>query len=202
MRCLVYQYASDRQHNVQMGITAFLWRQPETESSLARGPGQLFRAYIDRPEGRHRELLRWGFEPGWLPGGHLQQLGMAPWPWVSAEKALASRVFAHPVRYQRCLVPADAVFVGSPNGGWLQPSTGSMFLAGVWDQGTFAVLTAATGGAFARKVGPRMPVGIRAEDHDSWLSREEIRAEEVLAMVHRRREDWVEAAERPVGQEG
>lgn len=198
MRCCLYQFASDRAHNVAMGITAFLWRQPETESALAQGPGGWFRGYVARPEGRHRALLRWGFEPGWVPSAVLREQGLGFWPWVAIEQAPASRVFAQPVRYQRCLIPADGLFVGHPQGAWLQPATGSMFLGGVWEGETFAVLTTPTPTRWQARIGPRMPMAVAPEDYDRWLAREVTAEAEVLGMVARRREDWVPGVVRPM----
>ena len=51
-----------------------------------------------------------------------------------ADRYPASRIFAQPLRHQRCLVPADVLFVGNPHGLWLRPATGVLFLGGVGDQ--------------------------------------------------------------------
>lgn len=191
MRCLIYQLASDRLHNVQMGIDAFLWRLPETETALARGPGEPFRGYVEISGQRERKLLYWGFEPGWVGEGGLQRLGKGPWPWVAAEKAPASRIFAQPLRYQRCLVPADVLFVGNPHGLWLRPATGVLFLGGVWDQASFAVLTVATPDRLAGRIGPRMPLAIDPNDYDAWLSERVTHIEDVRRMITAGRADWI-----------
>lgn len=203
MRCLLYQSASDRLHNVQMGITAFLWRLPETESATARGPGAPFRAYVDSPTGRERRALRWGFEPAWVGPDGLRRIGAKPWPWISFERTPSSRVFAQPLRYQRCLVPADVLYVGEPQGVWLQaPAPGLLYLAGVWDQGTFAILTTDTPPEWQLRVGARMPVAIAPERYDDWLSLRITSARKVTTMVAARRTDWVLATCRPPVEAG
>jgi putative SOS response-associated peptidase YedK len=171
MRCLIYQLPSDRLHNVAMGITAFLWRDKDTESGAARGPGVPFRTYVQGPEGRQRAVLTWGFRPAWVGEDGLRQLGARPWPWVSVERAPASRIFAQPLRYQRCLVPADVIFVGDPAGAWLQPAdNGTRFLGGVWDKGTFGLLTVKAPPGLAALVGSRLPLAILPDDFDRWTS--------------------------------
>lgn len=198
MRCLIYQTASDRLHNVQMGISAFLWRQPETESALARGPGAIFRVYLDGPDGRQRQALRWGFEPAWVGREGLQRLGMHPWPWVSIDRAPVSRVFAHPLRYQRCLVPADVALVGEGRGCWLQaPANDPVFLAGVWDEGTFALLTVASMPEWQARIGMRMPVAIQQADYDRWLKQALTCVHDVAEIVAARRTDWTLAPSPP-----
>lgn len=199
MKGLIYQFASDRLHNVQMGIDAFLWRQPETESDLARGPGAEFRAYAAGDQERRRLVLRWGFVPSWLGSASLAGLGHSPWPWVAAERAPASRVFAHALRYQRCLVPADALCVGPGQGAWLRAAgPRTLFLGAVWDGETFALLTAPAPAALLPLVGSRMPFAIRPEDYPCWLSTQVTSAAAVAEMVAVRRSDWERAAPQAV----
>lgn len=198
MRCLIYQTANDRLHNVSVGISAFLWRQPETESSLAQGPGGTLRAYVDGKAERCRSALRWGFEPAWVGHEGLRLLGKGPWPWVSIERAPASRVFAHPLRYQRCLVPADTLYVAEDRGAWLSgPMQVPMFLAGVWDQGTFALLTAEAPPEWRDTVGPRMPVALPEDQFERWLAPRVTCLQDVQEMIDARRADWTLAAATP-----
>lgn len=196
MRTLVFQLPHDRAHNVQMGITAFLWRLPEVESGLAIGPGGFLRAYIVGGEGRQRVALRWGFEPAWLTAGRLQAAGHAPWPWVAVERAAASRVFAHPLRYQRCLVPVDAAFV---NGTWLgAEGSDTLFVGGLWDHGTVALLTTVSVPSWAARLGPRMPLVIAPCHYESWLDQDLTALSQLLPILQAPRADFVPVAARPV----
>lgn len=198
MRCLIYQTANDRLHNVSVGISAFLWRQPETESSLAQGPGGMLRAYVDDMEERRRVVLRWGFAPAWIGAAGLQLLGNQPWPWVSMERAPSSRVFAHPLRYSRCLIPADTLYVAGTRGAWLTgPKQVPMFLAGVWDQGTFALLTAEAALELHDRVGPRMPIALPSKHFSRWLSPETNRLQNLLDIFAEKRTDWTPAHAKP-----
>lgn len=192
MRCLIYQTANDRLHNVSVGISALLWRQPETETGLAHGPGGMFRAYVDDAMERRKVLLRWGFEPAWVGHDGLQLLGKGPWPWVSVDRAPASRIFAHPIRYQRCLIPADALYVADVRGGWLSgPRQSSMFLAGLWDQGTFALLTVDAPSHLRTAVATRMPMALPPELFECWLSPMVTRLEALEEVIASRRTDWI-----------
>lgn len=196
---LLYQFPSDRLHNVQMGIDAFLWRQPETESALARGPGAEFRVYAAGDEGPRRLVLRWGFVPSWVGPEALAGLGHAPWPWVAVEKAPSSRIFAHALRYQRCLVPADALCVSLARGVWLRAAgPQAMFLAALWDGETFALLTAPGPATLEPGEGLRMPLAVQVQDYPRWLSRQVTSAAAVAAMVAARRTDWERAAAQTV----
>lgn len=198
MRSLIYQTANDRLHNVSVGISAFLWRQPETETGLAHGPGGMFRAYVDDEGQRRRVVLRWGFAPAWIGSDGLRLLGMGPWPWVAIERAPSSRVFAHPLRYQRCLIPADALYVADVKGVWLRGAEqSSVFLAGLWDQGTFALLTTETPSELRDAVGPRMPAALPTEHFDRWLSPRATGLEEVQQIIAARRADWTLAVAKP-----
>lgn len=202
MRCLIYQLPSDRLHNVAMGITAFLWRDRDTESGAARGPGSRFRTYVEGPDGRRRAVLAWGFRPAWIGEGGLLQLGARPWPWVSVERAPASRIFAQPLRYQRCLVPADVIFVGDPAGAWLQPADGRpAFLGGVWDGETFGLLTVKASPELAPIVGGRLPLTIHPDDFDPWTSAALTQVAALQTIIGRTWASWVPALWAPAHQE-
>lgn len=198
MRCLIYQTANDRLHNASVGISAFLWRQPETETSLAQGPGGMLRVYVEGEVDRCRLALRWGFEPAWVGPEGLRLLGKGPWPWVSVERAPVSRIFAHPLRYQRCLIPADALYVAEDRGTWLNgPEQAPMFLAGVWDQGTVALLTAETLPEWRTMTAPRMPVALPPEHFDRWLAPTVTHLQDVQEIVAAQRADWTLAKNKP-----
>ncbi len=198
MNIQIAQLLNERIYNVQMGITAFLWRT-EASGAVGVGPQSLLRLYFDGPAERERAVKRWGFVPSWVGREGLSHLGLEPWPWVSAERAACSRVFAHPMRYQRCLVPADRIFVGDGDGQWLGAADEKpLYVAGVWDKDSFAILTAESPAPLILQVGERMPVIIHADDYNRWLAREITDAATVLSIVARRRHDLQRASSPPV----
>lgn len=198
MKILMAQLLNERCYNLQMGISAFLWRL-EASGPVGVGPYALLRLYLDGPAERRREVKRWGFIPSWVGRGGLDHLGLKPWPWVAAEKAASSRIFAHPLRYQRCLVPADRIFVGDGSGVWLEAADGQpLYVAGIWDGDCFAILTAESPASLIRRIGERMPVAVRGEDYGSWLSLDVTDAATIQSIIERRREDLREASAPPV----
>lgn len=72
-----------------------------------------------------------------------------------------------------------------------------MFLAGVWDQGTFALLTAEAPPEWRGTVGPRMPVALSADHFDRWLSPGVTCLPDMQEIIAARRADWIRAAATP-----
>lgn len=97
------------------------------------------------------------------------------------------------MRYQCCLVPADRIYVGDDQGAWLAAQDSKpMFLGGVWDMNTFALLKAESPAALIMRIGARAPIVIQATDYGTWLSPKVTDAGTIQAMIERRRQDWAE----------
>jgi putative SOS response-associated peptidase YedK len=113
-------------------------------------------------------LMRWGFAPHWLRDPGKAQVN------ARSETVTERRMFRDAFLHARCLVAADGWYEWTPAAGRKQPWFFQMrdatpfAFAGIWTQGTFAILTTAAS-AFAARFYDRMPVLLREQDWDEWL---------------------------------
>jgi len=132
-------------------------------------------------DGRAAIMARWGFIPSWRTA---DQKGPEP---INArcESAATSRLFAQPLRRQRCVVPASGFYEWQKVSGAKHkraylarsPDGSVLALAGVWSSrptrgGTsiesFAILTCAPN-ASMKPIHDRMPLILSADARDAWL---------------------------------
>jgi putative SOS response-associated peptidase YedK len=124
-------------------------------------------------------LMRWGLIPSWAK----DISGAASMINARAETAAEKPAFRDPIRFRRCLIPADGFYEWRRTGGTKQPfcfevNGGELFaFAGLWDgwrdpSGQWvkscSVLTT-TPNAVASVIHDRMPVILTTNDYDLWL---------------------------------
>src|SRR5215471_14042621 len=128
---------------------------------------------------RHISTMRWGLVPHWAK----DISGAAKTINARSETAAERPAFRDPLKFRRCLIPADGFYEWKRTGSSRQPfcfevNAGEMFaFAGLWDgwkdaEGqwlrTFTILTT-TPNAVASAIHDRMPVILARESYDLWL---------------------------------
>jgi putative SOS response-associated peptidase YedK len=127
---------------------------------------------------RHISTMRWGLIPHWAKDAS----GAAGTINARSETAAEKPAFRDPMRYRRCLIPADAFYEWKRNGASKQPFcfevNGGLFaFAGLWDgwknpEGqwikTCTILTT-TPNAVTSAIHDRMPVILDPDSYDLWL---------------------------------
>jgi putative SOS response-associated peptidase YedK len=124
-------------------------------------------------------LMRWGLIPHWAKN----QSAGASTTNARSETAATKPAFRDPLRYRRCLIPADGFYEWARTGKTKQPycfeiNEGELFaFAGLWDGWkdpsgnwvkTCSILTT-TPNAATSAVHDRMPVILHPDSYDLWL---------------------------------
>ncbi len=124
-------------------------------------------------------LVRWGLIPSWAK----DMSGSARMINARSETAATKPAFRDPMKFRRCLVPADGFYEWGRTGTTKQPfcfevNEGELFaFAGLWDRWrdptgqwikSCSILTT-TPNAVTSPVHDRMPVILNRNDYDSWL---------------------------------
>lgn len=124
-------------------------------------------------------LMRWGLIPSWTKdiSGSARMIN------ARSETAATKPAFSNPLKFRRCLIPADAFYEWRRIGTTKQPfcfevNDGELFaFAGLWDGWrdpswqwikSCSILTT-TPNALTAQVHDRMPVILNRDDYDSWL---------------------------------
>jgi len=148
-----------------------------------------------RPEKPKRvlSLMRWGLIPSWTKASS-RAAGMIN---ARSETAAGKPAFRDPMRFRRCLLPADGFYEWRRTGTSKQPfcfevSDGELFaFAGLWDgwrdsSGQWirscSILTT-TPNALTASVHNRMPVILDRDDYDLWLDPDMTKIEAVSEML-------------------
>jgi putative SOS response-associated peptidase YedK len=128
---------------------------------------------------RAMSLLRWGLIPSWAKDAS----GAARMINARSETAATKPAFRDPLRYRRCIVPADGFYEWKRSGTTKQPfcfevDGGELFaFAGIWERWkdpsgmtleTCSILTT-TPNAVTAAVHDRMPVILHPDNYDLWL---------------------------------
>jgi putative SOS response-associated peptidase YedK len=143
---------------------------------------------------RRLVLMRWGLIPSWA-----KEIGTgAPLINARAEGIEQKPTFRKPLRYQRCIVPANGFYEwqATPSGKKIKHLfTGAdedlMALAGLYDtwktpEGrdlTSCVIITTTPNELVAPVHNRMPVILTREDEDAWLNPDETESEALLSIL-------------------
>jgi putative SOS response-associated peptidase YedK len=128
---------------------------------------------------REFSLMRWGLIPSWAKDSS----GAARMINARSETASAKPAFRDPLKFRRCLIPADGFYEWMRTGKAKQPycfevNGGKLFaFAGLWDRWkdpsgnwikTCSILTT-TPNAVTSAVHDRMPVILDPDSYDLWL---------------------------------
>jgi putative SOS response-associated peptidase YedK len=142
---------------------------------------------------RQISTMRWGLVPHWAKDAS----GAAGTINARSETAAEKPAFRDPMRYRRCLIPADAFYEWKRNGASKQPycfevNEGELFaFAGLWDGWkdptgkwvkTCSILTTMPN-AVTGSVHDRMPVILHPDSYDLWLDPGVNNVEVVLELV-------------------
>jgi putative SOS response-associated peptidase YedK len=128
---------------------------------------------------RQVSTMRWGFIPHWAKDASSAASAIN----ARSETAAAKPAFRDPIRFRRCLIPADGFYEWARKGPLKQPfcfelNDGELFgFAGLWDgwkdssgewTRTCSILTT-TPNAVTSYVHDRMPVILAPDRYDLWL---------------------------------
>ena len=128
---------------------------------------------------RELSLMRWGLIPSWAKDSSVAAKMIN----ARSETAAAKPAFRDPLKFRRCLIPADGFYEWSRTGKTKQPycfevNEGDLFaFAGIWDRWkdpsgnwikTCSILTT-TPNAVTSPVHDRMPVILGTDAYDLWL---------------------------------
>jgi len=143
-------------------------------------PRQLVPVVRQKPKEPVRvvSLVRWGLIPSWA-----KDASVAGTINARSETASTKPAFSDPLKFRRCLIPADGFYewkraLGSKQPYCFEVGNGEMFaFAGLWDRWRSAngdwirscsILTT-TPNAVTSAVHDRMPVILDRDDYDVWL---------------------------------
>jgi putative SOS response-associated peptidase YedK len=128
---------------------------------------------------RELSLMKWGLIPSWAKGASVAASMIN----ARSETAATKPAFRDPLKFRRCLIPADGFYEWKRDGKTKQPfcfevNEGQLFaFAGLWDRwknpdGTWiktcSILTT-TPNAVTSAVHDRMPVILDPDGYDLWL---------------------------------
>jgi putative SOS response-associated peptidase YedK len=128
---------------------------------------------------RQLSLMKWGLIPHWAKGPSIAACTIN----AKSETAATKPAFRDPLKYRRCLIPADAFYEWKRTGTSKQPfcfemNDGELFaFAGLWDGWkdtsgkwvkTCSLLTT-TPNAVTSAIHDRMPVILDPDCYDLWL---------------------------------
>jgi putative SOS response-associated peptidase YedK len=114
-------------------------------------------------------LLKWGLLPAWAKGPQAK-----PQINARAETLLDKPFFREAFRWRRALIPADGWYEWPKKGAdksprWFSLKTGELFaIAGVWEPGSFAMITCEPNPVVAR-FHDRMPAMLARDAEAEWL---------------------------------
>ncbi|HKV94230.1 MAG TPA: SOS response-associated peptidase [Candidatus Angelobacter sp.] len=141
-------------------------------------PVPVIRQHPKEPR-RVLSAMRWGLIPSWAK----DMSGSASMINARSETAASKPAFRDPMKFRRCLIPADGFYEWAKTGQSKQPycfevNEGELFaFAGLWDgwkdpEGRWvkscSILTTAPN-AVTSRVHDRMPVILSKDDYDLWL---------------------------------
>jgi putative SOS response-associated peptidase YedK len=128
---------------------------------------------------RQLSLMKWGLIPHWAKDGSIAASTIN----AKSETAATKPAFRDPLKFRRCLIPADGFYEWARKGTSKQSycfevNNGELFaFAGLWDGWkdasgnwikTCSILTT-TPNAVTSAIHDRMPVILDANDYDLWL---------------------------------
>ena len=158
-----------------------IFDEPDWSPRYNIAPTQSVPVIHQNPTEPRRELplMRWGLIPSWSK----DMSGAAMMINARSETAVTKPAFRDPLKFRRCLIPADGFYEWQRAGRTKQPycfevNDGELFaFAGLWDRWknldgqwvkSCSILTT-TPNAVTSSVHDRMPVILAADSYDLWL---------------------------------
>lgn len=141
---------------------------PGLKSRYNLAPSQEAPVLLAAPE-RRMAFLKWGLLPAWAKGPQAK-----PQINARAETLLDKPFFREAFRWRRALVPADGWYEWPKKGAdksprWFSLKDGSLFaFAGLWEPGSFALITVGANPLVAR-FHDRMPAVLARAAEGEWL---------------------------------
>jgi putative SOS response-associated peptidase YedK len=172
------------------------------EPTYNAAPSELLPVVVEDDEGeRQLRMMRWGLIPKWHKPG---SKGVAPIN-ARAETLREKPLFRPLLSRRRCIVPASGFYEWRRDAGGKQPyylttKDGELFgFAGLYDettdpeaegpeaaaQGSYTIITTGANDAVA-PVHDRMPVILRPEHEEAWLSHDVTDANEIEQLLNPR----------------
>jgi putative SOS response-associated peptidase YedK len=155
-------------------------------------PVPVLRQHPGKPK-RVLSLMRWGLIPSWTKDAY----GAAGMINARSETAAEKPAFRDPMKFRRCLIPADGFYEWGRTSARKQPfcfelENAELFaFAGLWDGwrdpsghriSSCSILTT-TPNALTATVHNRMPVILHREDYDLWLDPDMTKVEAVSELL-------------------
>jgi putative SOS response-associated peptidase YedK len=168
--------------NIPPEILAKIFNLLETPSVEPRyniAPSQLIAAVRHFGDENKLDLLKWGLLPSWSKDQSHTPIN------ARSETVHEKPMFAHALKYNRCIIPTSGFYEWQASEGTKQPyyirmsNSGVMGFAGLWEKWkaedgseieTCCILTTASNDLM-KSIHDRMPVILKAEDYDLWLNR-------------------------------
>jgi putative SOS response-associated peptidase YedK len=167
--------------------------QPNFPSRYNIAPTQPVAVVTGEANGRHFQLMRWGFIPAWVKDPKTFSLVIN----ARSETVLDKPAFRNAIRRRRCLIPADGYYEWQSRGGRKQPffihprdgaPMGLAAVAETWvgpngeELDTVAIVTTAAREEMAH-LHTRVPVVIAPRDYACWLEGGEIATPEAITLL-------------------
>jgi putative SOS response-associated peptidase YedK len=167
--------------------------QPNFPPRYNVAPTQPVAVVTGGPDGRHFQLMRWGFIPAWVKDPKTFSLVIN----ARSETVLDKPAFRNAIRRRRCLIPADGYYEWQSKGRHKQPyfihprdgaPMGLAALAETWvgpngeELDTVAIVTAAAREEMAH-LHARVPVVIAPRDYACWLEGGQIAMPEAVTLL-------------------
>lgn len=156
-----------------------LTEPPSIEPRYNIAPSQLIAAVRHFGDENKLDLLKWGLLPSWSKDQLHTPIN------ARSETVHEKPMFAHALKYSRCIIPTSGFYEWQASEGAKQPyyirmsNSGVMGFAGIWEKWkaedgseieTCCILTTASNDLM-KSIHDRMPVILQAEDYDLWLNR-------------------------------
>jgi len=158
-----------------------LAEEPDLKPRYNIAPTQDIAIIRFSPAGRRLSMAFWGLIPSWSRESDRSYSTIN----ARAETVDTKPAFRHPLKFHRCLIPADGFYEWHEEGGIKRPHhigrmDGEPFaMAGLWDiwkspQGDVlsCSIIVTDANQFMKRLHDRMPVILDPRDYDAWLDPE------------------------------
>jgi len=184
---------------------------PQAPARYNIAPSQLVEAVVQTSQGgRFLKLLKWGLVPFWVKDKPIGNKMIN----ARSETVATNGAFKGPIRYRRCLIPAQGFYEWATENGKRQPwfitsrNSEVLALAGIWDTfesrgageviESMAIITSSANELVA-PLHDRMPVIVEPEDYARWLDPDLTDPDQVMDILASR--PWLDMQAYRVGSQ-